>query len=106
MGGLVGTGRLPGHAETQPAATDLDIEVSFGPTRELVEDVVLADHGCDRSVDVVVPAGGGFRQRYLPPALEAEEIAVPEDVLKDLVVAPQPADLDPCLLYTSPSPRD
>src|SRR5258708_36321624 len=58
---------------------------------------MLADclrHGL---VDVVVPAGGGLRERNRAALLEAEKVPMPEDVLEDLVVAAEAAALEPRL---------
>src|SRR6266851_10167236 len=84
-------------AQRQPASGDLDINVRLGPPRELLEHPMLADDLGDRRVNVVIPAGGGLDHGYLMARLQAHEVAMPEDVLKDLVVAPEAAALEPRL---------
>src|SRR5712691_11433038 len=93
--------RLARVAQRQPAPRDLDIIVRLGPTRELFEHPMLADDPGDGRVNVVVPAGGGLDYRHLVAGLQAHEVAMPEDVLEDLVIAPEPAALESRLRTSS-----
>src|SRR6266849_2790893 len=56
------------------------------------QNVVLADQVGDRLVNVVVPAGTGLGDADLTVLLQTNEVAMPEDVLEDSVVASEPAD--------------
>ena len=83
--------RLACLAQCKPAPGDLDVNISFGPTGELLQHLVFADHVGDWRVDVVVPAGRSLRHRHLTATLQAHEVAMPKDMLEDLVVSPEPA---------------
>src|SRR5215471_11498204 len=78
---------LASLAQLQPPARDLDVDVGLSPSWQLLQHRVPSDQLGDRKVDRVVPAGGGFWQRDLPP-FQAQEVLVAEDVLEELVIAP------------------
>src|SRR5438445_591454 len=59
------------------------------------QDVVLADQVGDRLVDVVVPAPAGLGDADLAVLLQPHEVAMPEDVLQNSVVAAGPVELCP-----------
>src|SRR5712691_3403540 len=90
-------GGLALPTELEPAPGHLDIDVGLGPAGQLLEDLVLANRLRDRVVHVVVPAGRRLGQRHLAVLLQGHEVSVAEDVVEDLVVATEPAALEPRL---------
>src|SRR5207253_11177477 len=92
--GLGRAGRLIGAAQLQPSRRDPQVEIRFRPPWEVRQNVVLADQVGDRFVDIVVPAGTCLGDTDLAVLLQAHEIAVPENVFEDSVVAAEPAGRD------------
>src|SRR5207245_5185345 len=86
--------RLAGLAQREPSTRYLDVQVGLGPARHLLQDLVPTDRFRDRQVDRVIPAGRSLGDRHMPAQLEAEEVLVTEDMLEDIVVAPQSATLE------------
>src|SRR4029077_12321832 len=91
-----GTGSLTHLAHLEPPARDLHVKVGLCPAWKLFEHLVLPDRLSDGFVHVVVPASRGLRQRNRAAQLQADEVAMSEDVLEDLVVATQPAAFESC----------
>ena len=58
---------------------------------------MFADDLRNRRVHVVVPAHGGLGKGNFATSVQAQEVAMTQDVLEDLVVPTQPAALQPRL---------
>src|SRR2546425_1822278 len=89
--------RLAGLTQREPSSSDLDIDVSFRPARQLFKHLVTADRFGDRRVHGVVPAPCPLGLGHLVATLPAQEVPVAAAVVEDLVVAAEPAALEPRL---------